>query len=76
MILKTIKASGIDLDTNGQYRQNYSDIGSISSWAEESVRTLNHYGVISGSGDALDPQGVVSKEMAIIMCLKTYNMFN
>jgi hypothetical protein len=75
MILKALKAADISVNTQGSYQMAYTDLDSITNWATESVRTLNSYGIINGSGDSLNPLGTVSKEMAVIMIYKAYDVF-
>ncbi|NLT13204.1 MAG: S-layer homology domain-containing protein, partial [Clostridiales bacterium] len=42
----------------------YTDIGSVSGYAETAVRWAIENGIISGSGSRLDPQGVATRAQA------------
>lgn len=42
----------------------YTDIGSVSGYAETAVRWAVENGIISGSGSRLDPQGVATRAQA------------
>jgi hypothetical protein len=59
MILKALKAADISVNTQGSYQMAYTDLDSITNWATES----------------LNPLGTVSKEMAVIMIYKAYDVF-
>ncbi|MBF4694937.1 leucine-rich repeat protein [Fusibacter ferrireducens] len=75
MIAKSLDASGRYYNANIDFQKNYADKDAISTWAEKSIRVLNGYGIINGSGDALNPKGKVTKEMAMIMVYNAYKQF-
>lgn len=75
MITKTLDASKRHYNANIDFQKNYMDRNAISTWAEKSIRVLNGYGIINGSGDTLDPKGKVTKEMAMIMVYNAYKQF-
>ncbi len=75
MILRTLDATNTNYNKNVTFQKNYSDEDLISDWALTSVRTLNSYKIINGSGAVLDPKSTVTKEVAILMMYRAYNMF-
>jgi len=76
MILRALDASGTSYNSNINFQKTYSDQNEISSWALNSVKVLNSYEIINGSGEGLDPKGTVTKEVAILMLYRAYNKFN
>lgn len=72
MIMKTIEAAGEQVEYEDfNFQQNYEDMDNISSWAYQSVKTLNSIGVLNGNNNKLMPKDKVSKEIAIILLLRT-----
>lgn len=75
MILRTLDATKTQYNMNVTFQKAYSDQSKISNWALTSVRTLNSYKIINGTGENLDPQTTVTKEVAILMMYRAYEMF-
>ncbi len=75
MILRALEATDTSYNTNVNFQKTYSDTKDISSWALESVRVLNSYKIINGSGEGLDPKSTVTKEVAILMLYRAYELF-
>jgi len=76
MILRTLQLTGISYSDNGSFQKNYSDTQEISPWALNSVKVLNSYEIINGSGESLAPKNNVTKEEAILMMYRAYKKFN
>ncbi len=75
MILRALEATDTSYNTNVNFQKTYSDTKDISSWALDSVRVLNSYKIINGSGEGLDPKSTVTKEVAILMLYRAYELF-
>lgn len=75
MIVRTLDKAGISYKKDVEFQKQYSDIENISGWALESTRVLNHYGIVNGNGDSLNPKNSVTKEQAMIILYRTYEMF-
>ncbi len=76
MILRALDATNKTYLTHDQFQKNYTDQDMISSWAKNSVMIINRYEIMNGSGDRLDPQGTVTKEMAMLMLYRAYDQFH
>ena len=75
MLIRAIDASGKRYELSTPFQKEYNDMDEISSWAKGSVKILNGYKIINGNGADLDPKGIVTKEMAVIMLYKAYELF-
>lgn len=75
MILRAVNKAGGQYEFSTKFQKQYEDINKISSWAKESVEILNGYKIINGNGVNLDPKGTVTKEMALLMLYRAYEMF-
>ena len=63
--------NGYDLDMkNADWRQNFSDASSISSWAYESVRFVNALEILNGTGAKFEPKAFATKEMGLVLADK------
>lgn len=76
MILRALEATNTSYITHNQFQKQYTDQEMISPWAKNSVRIINRYEIMNGSGDLLDPQGTVTKEMAMLMLYRAYKQFD
>ncbi len=75
MITRALDASGKSYELNTSFQKQYRDIDTISGWAKNSVEILNGYKIINGNGESLNPKGTVTKEMAVLMMYRAYEMF-
>ena len=75
MIIRALDASGKPYELNTSFQKQYMDTDQISGWAENSVEILNGYKIINGNGSSLNPKGTVTKEMAVLMMYRAYEMF-
>jgi|GEM_PF-4706205 len=75
MILRTLDATGTSYNNETNFQKSYRDSDEISTWALDSVRVLNSYKIINGTGEGLAPQDTVTKEVAILMMYRAYNIF-
>ncbi len=60
--------------TKANFKQNYEDIDDISSWALDAVKFMNSEGIMKGRGTTLDPKGTATRQEAILMGYRLYNM--
>lgn len=75
ILLKTLKV----INTNGDYTlrviSRFSDDINISSWAKDAVYYCANNSVVSGVGqNRFNPRGTATREQAIIVCTKAYQM--
>ena len=75
MIIRALNASEINYNKKISFQKQYADMDDISSWAKSSVEILNGYKIINGNGETLNPKGTVTKEMAVLMMYRAYDMF-
>ena len=75
MIVRALKQAGISINENINFQNNYMDLDSVSSWAMDSVRILNGYKILNGSGKTLMPANKVDKQTALILLYRTYENF-
>jgi hypothetical protein len=75
MILRALDATNTSYNNSTGFQKQYMDQNNISSWATESVKIINGYQIMNGSGDNLDPKGTVTKEMAMLVLYRAYNTF-
>lgn len=75
MIIGALDMAGVEYDKSIQFQKSYKDKNKISSWAYDSVRILNGYKILNGYNDQLNPKGVVTKEMAILLAYRVFEMF-
>lgn len=75
MILRALEAADINYNGNGKFQKSYMDYDAISSWAVDSVAIINSYKIMNGFDNKLDPQGTVTKEMAMLMLHRAYEQF-
>lgn len=72
--LKVINASG-DYETNGI--SQFSDHEEIASWAKEAVYYCAKNNIVSGTGGGcFSPKSTATREQAVIICTRTYEMLN
>ena len=55
--------------------ESFSDKGSISSWAKESVGVLATNGIMQGSGGKAMPTAPCTVEQSILLCYRVYKTF-
>lgn len=61
----------------GNYSLVSDDKGLVAEWAQEAMAYMHYYEIINGvSEDLLDPLGKSSREVAILLVLRTYLIFN
>ncbi len=75
MIMRAIDLSNKQYELKSSFQKQYDDIDEISPWAKKSVEILNAYKIINGNGTSLNPKGTVTKEMAVLMLYRAYEMF-
>lgn len=76
MFYNTIKAALPDEDIAPKAALSFSDANSISSWAVTPLTYMNEKGIITGvGGNLLSPAGNATREQAIVMINRVYNLF-
>jgi hypothetical protein len=75
MLLRTLSAMnpGTDLGTAGVGR--FADEKDIAPWAIESVRFMNKNGFLKGSDNKIDPNGICTREMAVLIATRVYEKY-
>lgn len=75
MISRTVKALQPDVDFSIGVVESFIDEKEISSWALESVRFMSKSGLLKGSNGKMDPKGVTTREQAVLIAVRAYEMF-
>lgn len=76
MFYNTIKAALPNEDITPKGALSFSDAGSVSSWAVTALTYMNEKGIITGvGGNLLSPAGNATREQAIVMINRVYNLF-
>ena len=69
MIAQILKGLNLNVNTDASSLGQFSDLGSVSNYAQESVAILVNSGIITGNNGKLNPKAPVTRaEMATIMC--------
>ena len=81
MLLRTLQAAMPNLQPTGEFKANFLDANRISPWALSAVKFMNANDIIKGSttsdGSAYFlPQGNTTREMAIMLVLRSFNQFS
>ncbi|HYE83235.1 MAG TPA: S-layer homology domain-containing protein [Clostridia bacterium] len=76
MLLRTLSAMkpGADLDTTGA--SSFTDEKDIAPWAIEAMRFMNKNGFLKGSGSKIDPNGICTREMAVLIAARVYEKYS
>ncbi len=75
ILVGILDKSGISYDVNMEFQKEYVDLDQISDWAYPSVRMMNGYKIMNGDGDKLLPKDNVTREMAVLMLERVYEVF-
>ena len=68
MIAQILKGLNLNVNTDASSLGQFSDLGSVSNYAQESVAILVNSGIITGNNGKLNPKAPVTRaEMATIM---------
>lgn len=75
MLYRTISAMnpGADLDTSGAGQ--FANEKDIAPWALEAVRFMNKNGFLKGSDNKIDPNGICTREMSVIIATRVYEKY-
>lgn len=52
----------------------YTDHGKISSWAVDSVYSLSHTGIMTGTDKGFEPKGKLTNEQAVVILLRLFDL--
>jgi len=80
-VIRTLKAMKPDEDYTPSSGSKFTDDNLIDSWAKEGVYYCSKSGIIKGIQDSatgsvrFDPDGNSTREMAVIICTRAYEMF-
>ncbi|MCL1792906.1 MAG: S-layer homology domain-containing protein [Oscillospiraceae bacterium] len=76
MLCRAIEAiSGMDTDgPYSDYSESFSDMGDVSEYAEASMMYMTNSGFIVGTGDMLLPKSPCTREQAICLTYRIYEM--
>jgi hypothetical protein len=55
--------------------EKFSDENLISSYALESVKFMSKHGLIKGSNGYVNPKGTTTREQAVLIVYRTYEMY-
>ncbi len=71
-IIEKINPKSLEVINGKDFVKDYKDIDKISDWAVKAVRHMNANGILKGDGIRLDPQGNVTREQSLALCLRLY----
>ena len=76
ILTRTIKAisPGADFSTAGA--PVFNDAARISSWAQNDVNFMAKNDFIKGSNNSFDPQGITTREQAVLIAARIYEIYN
>lgn len=76
MLFRTISAMspGADLGTSGS--GTFADEKDIAPWALEAVRFMNKNGFLKGSDNKIDPDGICTREMSVLVATRVYEKYS
>ncbi|MDD3705699.1 MAG: S-layer homology domain-containing protein [Clostridiaceae bacterium] len=75
MLFRTVNTMypNADFGTSGVGR--FADEKDIASWAVEAVRFMNKNGFLKGSDNKIDPNGICTREMAVLIATRVYEKY-
>jgi len=76
MLFRTVSAMnpGADLGTSGA--GTFTDEKDIAPWALEAVRFMNKNGFLKGSDNKIDPNGICTREMSVLVATRVYEKYS
>jgi len=75
MLYNTYKCVKEKSASNMDWKDSFSDVGSIAPWAQESVKVINANDVLSGDGVNFNPLNNATREMGFVLISKSHDWF-
>jgi len=75
MLFRTISAMSPEADLGASGAGTFADEKDIAPWAIEAVRFMNKNGFLKGSDNKIDPGGICTREMAVIIAARVYEKY-
>jgi len=76
MLMRALKAAIPSLNTETAHSTVFADENKIAQWAIDAVRFMNSRGIMKGVGsNMINPLGNTTREQAIILVKRTYEVF-
>ena len=75
ILTRTIKAMAPNADYSTIGAPTFNDAGKISSWAINDVNYMAKNDFIKGSNNNFDPQGTTSREQAVLIAVRIYEIY-
>lgn len=75
MMYRAVKAINPNADLSTEGAEKFSDENLISSYALESVKFMSKHGLIKGSNGYVNPKGTTTREQAVLIVYRTYEMY-
>lgn len=76
MLFRTVSAMnpGADLGTSGA--GTFADEKDIAPWALDAVRFMNKNSFLKGSDNKIDPNGICTREMSVLVATRVYEKYS
>lgn len=76
MLFRTVSAMnpGADLGTSGA--GTFADGKDIAPWALDAVRFMNKNSFLKGSDNKIDPNGICTREMSVLVATRVYEKYS
>lgn len=75
MLYRTIKVIKPDENMSVVGASSFSDEKEVSAWALDSLKYMSKQGYLLGSGGKINPKGLCTREMAVIIANRIYNKY-
>jgi hypothetical protein len=75
MLFRTISAINPEADLGTSGAGTFADEKDIAPWAIDAVRFMNKNGFLKGSDNKIDPGGICTREMAVIIAARVYEKY-
>lgn len=77
MLNNVLKVAKITLtDQPPQWQKQYKDLNTISGYATEALKSFNATGIIQGIGEQIQPKQSTTREQAIVIAERIYQLVN
>ena len=73
LVAQTLKFLGVDTTTNLSVLDQFADKDSVSSWAASSVAYLVSAGIVSGTGNNIEPGVAITRAQMAVMMSNVYD---
>lgn len=76
MLFRTVSAMNPEADLGTSGAGTFADEKDIAPWALEAVRFMNKNGFLKGSDNKIDPNGICTREMSVLVATRVYEKYS